>query len=334
MTWVAVLIAVLAAIVIAKSVYIVRQYERGVIETFGRFTRVAEPGLVLIIPFVQRLIRVDMREAVLDVAPQQVITEDNAMVTVDAVVYYEVTDPVKRTYNVTDFRTAAVKLAQTNLRNIIGDMELDEALTSREIINGKLRTVLDDATDKWGVRVTRVELQAIEPPKDIVEAMSRQMKAERDKRATILEAEGVRQAAILKAEGEKQARILEAEGEAEAIRRVADATKYREVTVAEGQAQAIRTVFAGIHDGRPTNDLLAYKYLEALQKIADGRATKIFLPLEASSVLAGIAAAGVAFKEGSEAAEEPDDDHSAPPQSPSGPETQPPAPPASPEPSP
>ncbi|MBC7286670.1 MAG: SPFH/Band 7/PHB domain protein [Armatimonadetes bacterium] len=300
MTWIAVLAAALAAVIIARAVYVVRQYERGVVETFGRFTRVAEPGLAIIMPFVQRLIRVDMREAVLDVAPQEVITKDNAMVTVDAVVYYEVTDPVKRTYNVTDFRRAAIKLAQTNLRNIIGDMELDEALTSRERINSHLRAVLDDATDKWGVRITRVELQAIEPPKDIVEAMSRQMKAERDKRATILEAEGIRQAAILKAEGEKQARVLQAEGEAEAIRRVADATKYREITVAEGQAQAIRTVFGGIHDGRPTNDLLAYKYLETLQKIADGRATKIFLPLEASSILAGIAAAGVAFKEGAE----------------------------------
>lgn len=304
---IAITLAVLAAIVIAKAVYIVRQYERGIVETFGRFTRVAEPGLTLIFPFVQRLVRVDMRETVLDVAPQEVITEDNAMVTVDAVVYYEVTDPVKRTYNVTDFRVAAIKLAQTNLRNIIGDMELDEALTSREVINTQLRQVLDDATDKWGVRVTRVELQAIEPPRDIVEAMSRQMKAERDKRATILEAEGVRQAAILKAEGEKQARVLEAEGEAEAIRKVADAQKYREIAIAEGQAQAIRTVFAGIHEGRPTHDLLAYKYLEALQAIADGKATKIFLPIEASGILSGIAAAGIAFKEGSETAEGPED---------------------------
>ncbi len=303
MTLVVITLAALAFIVIAKSVYIVRQYERGIVETFGRFTRVAEPGLTIIIPFIQRLIRVDMRETVLDVAPQEVITEDNAMVTVDAVVYYEVTDPVKRTYNVTDFRTAAIKLAQTNLRNIIGDMELDEALTSRDVINAQLRQVLDDATDKWGVRVTRVELQAIEPPRDIVEAMSRQMKAERDKRAAILEAEGVRQSAILKAEGEKQARVLQAEGEAEAIRKVADAQKYKEIAVAEGQAQAIKTVFSSIHEGRPTHDLLAYKYLEALQQIANGKATKIFLPLEASSILAGIAAAGVAFKEGAQAAE-------------------------------
>ncbi|MCD6350905.1 MAG: SPFH/Band 7/PHB domain protein [Armatimonadetes bacterium] len=295
-----VFLGVLALVVIAKSLYIVRQWERGIVETLGKYTRTAQPGLVVVFPFLQNLRRVDMRETVLDVAPQEVITKDNAMVTVDAVVYYEVTDPVKRTYNVTDFRVAAVKLAQTNLRNIIGDMELDQALTSREVINTELRQVLDDATDRWGVRVTRVELQAIEPPRDIVEAMSRQMKAERDKRAAILEAEGVRQSAILTAEGDKQARVLEAEGEAEAIRKVADAQKYREIAIAEGQAQAIRTVFSGIHEGQPTHDLLAYKYLEALQKIADGKATKIFLPLEASGILSGIAAAGMAFQETSE----------------------------------
>jgi len=293
-----IVLAVLAVVVLAKSIYFIRQYERGVVETFGRFSRTTDPGPALVFPFAQRLIRVDVRETVLDVAPQQVITKDNAMVTVDAVVYYEVTDPVKRTYNVTDFRLAAIKLAQTNLRNIIGDMELDEALTSRETINTRLRQVLDDATDKWGVRVTRVELQAIEPPRDIVEAMSRQMKAERDKRAAILEAEGSRQAAILTAEGQKQAVVLEAEGRAEATRKVADAEKYREIAVAEGQAQAIRTVFSGIHEGGPTHDLLAYKYLEALQAIANGQATKIFLPIEASGVLAGIAAAGAAFREG------------------------------------
>jgi len=296
-------LAILAVVVIAKSVYFVRQYERGVVETFGRYSRVADPGPTIVFPFAQRLIRVDMRETVLDVAPQQVITKDNAVVTVDAVVYYEVTDPVKRTYNVTDFRIAAITLAQTNLRNIIGDMELDEALTSRETINSKLRQVLDDATDKWGVRVTRVELQAIEPPRDIVDAMSRQMKAERDKRAASLEAEGVRQSAILTAEGEKQARILRAEGEAEAVRKVADAERYREIAIAEGQAQAIRNVFDGIHDGRPTHDLLAYKYLETLQQIAQGQATKIFLPIEASGILAGIAAAGAAFKEGMQSQE-------------------------------
>ena len=296
--YIAYALAGLAVIVILKSVYIVRQYERGVIETFGRFTRVADPGVTPLIPFAQRLIRVDVRETVMDVSPQQVISKDNATLIVDAVVYYQVTDPQRRVYNVTDFRLAAIKLAQTNLRNIIGDMELDQALTSREAINDRLRQVLDDATDTWGVRVTRVELQTIEPPKDIIEAMSRQMKAERDKRAAILEAEGMRQSAILKAEGDKQSAVLEAEGQAEAIRKVADAEKYRQIAEAEGKKQALINVFAGVHEGNPTPDLLAYYYLEALKEMANGQATKIFLPYEASGVLAGIAAAGLAFKEG------------------------------------
>lgn len=300
-----VVLAVLAVVFISKSVYVVKQHQRAVIATFGRYVRTANPGLVFIFPFVQSIRYVDMRETVLDVTPQDVITKDNAAVTVDAVVYYEITDPFRNVYNVTDFLRAATKLAQTNLRNVIGDLELDEALTSRDTINAKLREILDDATDKWGTRVTRVELQAIEPPRDITEAMSRQMKAERDKRATILEAEGVRQAQILQAEGERQARILKAQGEAEAIRQVADAEKFREFTVAEGEALAIKQVFAAIHEGRPTNDLLAVKYLEALARIADGKATKIFLPIEASGILSGIAAAGIAFKEGFDTGAEP-----------------------------
>jgi len=213
------------------------------------------------------------------------------------VVYYEVTDPVKVVYNIANFYMAATKLAQTNLRNLIGDLALDESLTSREIVNTKLRQILDEATDKWGTRVTRVELQRIEPPADVTEAMHRQMKAERDRRAMILEAEGTKQSAILQAEGTKQAAILEAEGKAEAIKRVADADKYQKLTVAQGEGQAIETVFGAIHTGNPTNDLIAIKYLEALQKIADGQATKIFLPLETSGVLGSIAGIGELLKE-------------------------------------
>ncbi len=297
-TFLIIVVAIFVLIVIDKSVYIVRQFERGVITQFGAYKRTVDPGLTFILPFIQSLTRVDMRETVLDVLPQEVITKDNAVVRVDAVVYYEVTDPFRRLFNVSNFQMAAVKLAQTNLRNLIGDLELDEALTSRERINAQLRTVLDDATDRWGVRVTRVELQAIEPPRDITEAMSRQMKAERDKRAAILEAEGTRQSQILQAEGQRQAAILEAEGKAEAIRKVAEAERFREVTVAEGEAQAIQTVFSAIHAGRPTHDLLAVKYLETLGRIANGKATKIFLPIEATGVLSGIAAAGIAFEEG------------------------------------
>ncbi len=267
---------------------IVRPYQRGVVERLGKYQRVVQPGLNLIIPFIERLIKVDMREQVVDVPPQEVITKDNATVTVDAIVYYEVTDPVKVLYNVANFRLATIKLAQTNLRNVIGDLTLDESLTSRERINAKLRDVLDEATDKWGAKVTRVELQRIEPPSDVTEAMHRQMKAERDRRAVVLEAEGVRQAAILKAEGEKQARILEAEGQAAAIQRVADAEKYKLLTVAEGEAQAIERVYAAIHKGNPTKDLITIKYLEALAKMAEGKATKLFVPYEASGILSAL----------------------------------------------
>ncbi len=276
---------------------IVRPYQRGAVERLGKYQRLVQPGLNFIIPFLERLIKVDMREQVVDVPPQEVITKDNATVTVDAIVYYEVTDPVKVLYNVANFRLATIKLAQTNLRNVIGDLTLDESLTSREKINAKLRDVLDEATDKWGAKVTRVELQRIEPPADVAEAMHRQMKAERDRRAIVLEAEGVRQAAILKAEGEKQAKILEAEGQAAAIERVANAERYKLTTVAEGEAQAIERVYTAIHKGNPTPDLITIKYLEALAKIAEGKATKLFVPYEASGVLSALAMIADVLKE-------------------------------------
>ena len=190
-------------------------------------------------PFVKRLEKVDMREQVVDVPPQEVITKDNVVVTVDAVIYYEATDPVKLKYNVGNFILAVTKLAQTNLRNVVGDLDLDSALTSREVINAKLRQILDDATDKWGTRVVRVEIQRIEPPADVTEAMHRQMKAERDRRAAVTEAEGEKRSAILKAEGVQESNILEARGQAQAIREVADAEQYRKLTVAEGEGQAI-----------------------------------------------------------------------------------------------
>jgi regulator of protease activity HflC (stomatin/prohibitin superfamily) len=284
-----VVIAVVVFIIAMTGLRIVRPWEKGLIERLGKYQRTADSGLTLIVPFIERMIKVDMREQVVDVPPQQVITKDNVAVEVDAVVYYEVTDPVKVTYNVANFYIAATKLAQTNLRNLVGDLALDESLTSRELINTKLREILDDATDKWGTKVTRVELQKIEPPVDVTEAMHRQMKAERDRRAMILEAEGQKRSAILQAEGVKQAAILNAEGQAEAIRKVADADKYQKLTVAVGEGQAIETVYGAIHKGDPTNDLIAIKYLEALAKIADGQATKVFLPLETSGVLGSIA---------------------------------------------
>jgi regulator of protease activity HflC (stomatin/prohibitin superfamily) len=280
------IIAFVIFIIAATGLKIIRPWQKGLVERLGKYQRTADAGLTLIIPFMERLLKIDMREQVVDVPPQSVITKDNVVVEVDAVVYYEVTDPIKVTYNVANFYAAATKLAQTNLRNLVGDLALDESLTSREVINTKLRQILDDATDKWGTKVTRVELQRIEPPVDVTDAMHRQMKAERDRRAMILEAEG-----------QKKSAILRAEGEAEAIKKVADADKYEKLTVAKGEAEAVETVYGAIHKGRPTNDLIAIKYLEALQKIADGKATKIFLPFEASGVLGSVAGIGELLKE-------------------------------------
>jgi regulator of protease activity HflC (stomatin/prohibitin superfamily) len=290
-------VVVFVVIFIASSIKIIRQYEKGLVETLGKYTGTKDSGANIIIPVFQRILRVDMRERVIDVPPQSVITKDNVSVVVDAIIYFQVTDPVRVVYNIENFALAALKLAQTNLRNVIGDMELDSTLTSREKINTQLRVVMDEATDKWGVKVTRVEIQKIDPPRDITDAMSKQMKAEREKRANILEAEGLRQAAILKAEGEKQAvilaaeavnekQVLEATGEAEAIKKVAEAERYK-----------IEVVYNAIHEGKPTNDLLAIKYLEALGKVADGQATKIFLPLETAGVTASIGGIAELFKD-------------------------------------
>lgn len=224
-TFTIVALFVLGLITLIKGIRIVRQFEKGLILRFGKYSRTADAGINIIIPYIEEIITVDMREQVINVAPQQVITKDNATVVVDAVIYFKVVDPVKAEFEVQDFDLAATTLAQTNLRNLIGDKQLDEALTARDVINTNLRQVLDQATDSWGVKITRVEVQKIEPPSDITEAMSRQMKAERDKRATILEAEGVRSAAILAAEGDAKAKLLRAEAEAEAITKVATAAE-------------------------------------------------------------------------------------------------------------
>ena len=295
--FVIILIILVLLVVAFKGVRTLRPYEKGVVERLGKYNRTVESGLVIIVPFVETIRKVDLREQVVDVPPQEVITKDNTVVVVDCVIFYEVVDPFNAVYNVVNFYQAITKLAQTNLRNIIGDLELDQTLTSREKINTQLREVLDMATDKWGTRVVRVEIQKIEPPKDIVEAMSKQMKAERMKRAAILEAEGYKQSEIKRAEGDKQAAILESEGKAEAIKKVAEANKYQEIAIAEGEAKAILNVYSAIHEGNPTNDLLAIKYLEALQKVADGKATKVFLPLETSGVLGSIAGISELFKE-------------------------------------
>jgi regulator of protease activity HflC (stomatin/prohibitin superfamily) len=292
------LVALFIIIVAATGLRIVRQFEAGLVERFGRYTKTLEPGLNLIIPFVDRVIKIDMREQVVDVPPQEVITRDNVVVTVDAVVYYQPTDPVKLQYNVAQFIIAATKLAQTNLRNVVGDLDLDSALTSREVINTQLRDILDAATDPWGTKVVRVEIQRIEPPPDVTQSMHRQMKAERERRAVILEAEGEKRSAILKAEGVREAAILRAQGEAQAIKEVAEATKFERLIVAEGEALAIESVYAAIHRGDPTPDLITIKYLQALERMADGKATKIFLPVETSGILGSLGAIKEMWNEG------------------------------------
>ncbi len=280
----------LAIVLVLMSIKILRPFQKGVIERLGKYVRTADSGLNLILPLFDRMISVDMREKVMDIPPQAVITKDNVQVDVDAVVYLQVTDPFRSIYEIRNYMLAATKLAQTSLRNIVGDMELDQTLTSRDVINEQLRTVLDQATDKWGVKVNRVEIQKIDPPIDITNAMSRQMKAEREKRAVILDAEGVRQAQIERAEGEKRAAILGAEGQAEAVRKRADAEKYRQIAVAEGEGKAIVNVFRAIHEGKPTNELISLKYFEVLQALANGKATKFFLPIEAAGIMSSISA--------------------------------------------
>ncbi len=220
-----VIIVFIALVGLARSARVVAQYEKGLVLRLGRYRNTVDSGLTFLMPMVESVIKVDMRERVISVEPQKVITKDNVSVTVDAVIYYRISDPVKATFEVQNFGYAATTLAQTNLRNLIGDKSLDETLTARDTINANLRAVLDEATNTWGVKVTRVEVQKIDPPADITEAMSRQMKAERDKRANILEAEGVKQAQILQAEGVKQSEILKAEGDAQAriTRATADA---------------------------------------------------------------------------------------------------------------
>ena len=279
-------VTVFLFIVALTGLRIVSPYEKGVIERLGRYDHTAQPGLNLLIPLLDTMRKVDMREQVVDVLPQEVITKDNVVVTVDAIIYYEATDPVKLTYNVADFYSAATKLAQTNLRNVIGETELDEALTARGMINTKLREVLDDATDKWGVRIVRVEIKRIDPPVDVTQAMHSQMKAEREKRAQILEAEGHR-----------QARVLEADGDAEAVRRVADAERYKREVEAAGQANAITTVFSAITNANPDDKLIAIQYLDSLKAIANGTATKVFIPYEATGVLGALGGIQELFKE-------------------------------------
>lgn len=292
-----VLLIVIIALIITNAIVIVEPYERGVVERLGNYNRTMDPGPNFVIPELEKVKKIDIREKVIDIPPQEVITKDNASIVVDLIIYTQVIDPYRVLYNVSNFEDASIKLAQTNIRNIMGAMSLDEILGARERINLELRQILDDATDKWGVRVTRVEIQEVSPPGDILDAMAKQMKAERFKRAAILEAEGIKESTILKAEGEKNAAILTAEGKASAIKTVAEADKYSKIASAEGESKAIMNVFNAIHAGKPNKEIIALKYLEALSNIASGAANKIFLPLESIGILGGVSALGEAFRE-------------------------------------
>lgn len=269
-------VAVFLIIVLARSIRIVPQQWNYIVERLGRYRRTLEPGPRLLVPFIDSVrAKVDLRERVVNFPPQPVITEDNLGVQIDTVLYYIITQPTAAVYNIDDYLAGVEQLTTTTLRNVVGAMDLERTLTSREEINSRLATELDKATDKWGLKVTRVELRSIEPPMSIRDAMEKQMRAERDRRAAILNAEGTKRSAILMAEGEQQSAVLRAKGERDS-----------EVLRADGQAKAIQTVFAAIHNAKPTDRLLAYQYLQTLPQIASGDANKVWvIPAELTKTL-------------------------------------------------
>jgi len=286
---------ILGVALVFMGVKTVPQGEEFTVERFGKYTKTLQPGLHLIVPFVDRIgSEINMRERVLDVPSQEVITKDNAMVQVDGVVFFQVIEAAKSAYEVNNMELAILNLTMTNIRTVMGSMDLDELLSQRDTINSQLLTVVDAATDPWGVKVTRIEIKDISPPRDLVDSMARQMKAERDKRANILEAEGHRQSEILKAEGEKQAAILEAEGRREAAFRDAEARE------GEAEAKVTQMVSDAIAQGnvQAVNYFVAQKYVDALQSIATARNEKvILLPMEATSILGSLAGIGELAKE-------------------------------------
>lgn len=282
-----ILLALVVVVVLRMTIKIVPQARASVVERFGKYRTTLPAGLNTITPFIDRVRdTVDLRESVVSFAPQAVITEDNLVVSIDTVIYYQVTDPVAATYEIADFLQAIEQLTMTTLRNIIGGMTLEHALTSRDQINTALRGELDNATGKWGIRVNRVELKGIDPPASITDAMEKQMRADRDKRAAILTAEGERQSAILMAEGDKQSSILSAEGDRQAMILRAQAERESSILRAQGEGKAIETVFQAIHDGNPDQKLLAYQYLQMLPRIAEGEASTMWIiPTELTNAL-------------------------------------------------
>ena len=298
MEWIPiVVIAVLALIVVISNIHIVQQSRAYVIERLGAFSKVWQVGMHVKVPFIERVAKkVSLKEQVLDYPPQPVITKDNVTMQIDTVVYYQITDPKLYTYGVERPMMAMETLTATMLRNIIGDLELDQTLTSRDVINTKMRAILDEATDPWGIKVNRVELKNILPPQDIQNSMEKQMKAERDRRQAILQAEGTKRSQILVAEGEKEAAILKADAEKQAAILKAEAEKQAAILKADGEAQAIMAVqkamadsLALLNEKAPNDQVLRLKALEAMQKIADGKATKIIIPSELQGY-AGLAA--------------------------------------------
>ncbi|MFF2051869.1 SPFH domain-containing protein [Leifsonia sp. NPDC058194] len=279
------IIAIFVLVTLFRAIRIIPQARAGVVERLGKYHKTLLPGLNVVVPFIDKVRPlIDMREQVVSFPPQPVITEDNLVVSIDTVVYFQVNDARAATYEIANYLGAVEQLTTTTLRNVVGGLNLEAALTSRDNINGQLRVVLDEATGKWGIRVSRVELKAIDPPLSIQDSMEKQMRAERDRRAVILTAEGTKQSEILNAEGRRQAAILSAEGDAKAA-----------VLRAEGEAKAITTVFGAIHEGNPDNLLLAYQYLQTLPKIAEGPANKLWIiPSELTDALKGI---GQAFGE-------------------------------------
>jgi regulator of protease activity HflC (stomatin/prohibitin superfamily) len=272
-------VAVFVVATLSRSIRIVPQARARVVERLGRYHRTLTPGMALVVPFIDRLRPlIDLREQVVSFPPQPVITEDNLVVNIDSVIYFQVTDAKSASYEIANYIQAIEQLTVTTLRNVIGGMTLEQTLTSRDSINDQLRGILDDATGKWGIRVHRVELKAVDPPPSIKDTMEKQMRADREKRAAILQAEGVKQAAILTAEGEKQSAILKAEGQKQAA-----------ILAAQGQSEAIGTVFKAIHDGKPDAELLAYQYLQMLPQIAQGDANKVWvIPSELTKALGGL----------------------------------------------
>ena len=296
-----IVVLVVATIILMRSVRIVPQARAGVVERLGRYIRTQGPGLTLLVPFVDRMRpMMDLREQVVSFPPQPVITSDNLTVAIDSVIYFQVTDPRAASYEIQNYIQAVEQLTITTLRNVVGSLNLEQALTSRDSINTQLRGVLDDATGPWGIRVARVEIKAIDPPLSIQDAMEKQMRADRDKRAMILQAEGQREAAIKSAEGQKAAQILSAEGQKQAAILAAEADRQSRILRAEGeraarflaaqgQAKAIETTFAAIHNSRPDPALLAYQYLQTLPQIAQGDENKMWIvPSEFSKALEGL----------------------------------------------